>query len=232
VPDPNNTSLIQFEDWTLRIREATSQPARLLLLIHGYTGDENSMWVFARDLPSHFWMVAPRAPHPSEATGYSWRPLQPGPLPHAQGGAFGRPHLEDLLPAAEALIRLVDAYQASVGIEASPERRRRIDVMGFSQGAAMANILAFLYPDRVRKVGILAGFVPGGLEEYAAKRPLEGKSVFVAHGTQDDTVPIDRARASMEMLEQAGAEIVYCEDDVGHKVSLNCLRALRSYLED
>ena len=231
MPDPNNTSLIQFEDWTLRIREATSQPARLLLLIHGYTGDENSMWVFARDLPSHFWMVAPRAPHPSETTGYSWR-IMPGTRGHAQGGAFGRPHLEELMPQAEALIRLVDSYQASVGIEASPERRRRIDVMGFSQGAAMANILAFLYPERIRKMGILAGFVPSGLEDYAAKRPLEGKSVFVTHGTQDDTVPIDRARASVEVLEQAGAEITYCEDDVGHKVSLNCLRALRSYLEN
>jgi phospholipase/carboxylesterase len=224
VPDPNNTSLIQFEGWTLRIREAASQPARLLLMIHGYTGDENSMWVFARDLPSHFWMVAPRAPYPSEMTGYSWRPLQ--------AGTFGRPSLEELIPHAEALIRLVDAYQASVGIEASSERRRRIDVMGFSQGAAMASVLTFLYPARIRRIGILAGFVPSGLEEYAAKRPLEGKSVFVAHGTQDETVPIDRARASMEILEQAGAKIIYCEDEVGHKVSLNCMRALRSYLEN
>jgi phospholipase/carboxylesterase len=188
-------------------------------MLHGYTGDENSMWVFARDLPAHYWMIAPRAPHPSEMTGYSWRPLLPG--------TFGRPSLEQLIPAAEALIRLVDEYQASVGIEA-PD----FDVMGFSQGAAMSNVLAFLYPQRVRKIGILAGFVPGGLEEYAAKRPLEDRSVFVTHGTKDEMIPIDRARASMEVLEQAGAKIIYCEDEVGHKVSLNCLRALRSYLED
>lgn len=219
MPDPNNTSLIQFKDWTLRVREATQTPSRLLLMIHGYTGDENSMWIFGRDLPKNFWMIAPRAPHPSETTGYSWRPLQPG--------TFGRPSLEQLIPAAEALLRLVDEYQVSVGIDAET-----FDVMGFSQGAAMSNVLAFLHPQRVRKVGILAGFVPGGLEIYAEKHPLEGKSVFVTHGTQDEMIPIDRARASMEVLEQAGAKIVYCEDDVGHKVSLNCLRALRSYMED
>ena len=219
MPDLNNTSLIQFDDWTLRVREASQTPARLLLMLHGYTGDENSMWVFAKDLPPHYWMIAPRAPHPSEATGYSWRPLQPG--------TFGRPSLEQLIPVAEALIRLVDEYQKSAGIEAET-----FDVMGFSQGAAMSNVLALLYPQRVRKAGILAGFVPGGLEEHASKRPLEGKSIFVTHGTRDEMVPIDRARASMEVLEQAGAEIVYCEDEVGHKVSLNCLRALRSYLED
>ncbi|MBI5702994.1 MAG: alpha/beta hydrolase [Chloroflexota bacterium] len=219
MPDLSDTSLIEFNGWTLRVREAAVKPSRLLLLLHGYTGDENSMWVFAKDLPRHYWMVAPRAPYPSELRGYSWRPLQPG--------TFGRPSLEELIPQAEALIRLVDAYQASAGIDASD-----FDVMGFSQGGAMSNVLAFLYPQRVRKMGILAGFVPSGLDVYAKTHPLEGKRVFVTHGTRDDMVPIDRARASVAVLEQAGAKIVYCEDDVGHKVSLNCLRALRSYLED
>lgn len=219
MPDLSDTSLIQFNDWTLRVRPAAVKPSRLLLLLHGYTGDENSMWVFAKDLPHYYWMVAPRAPHPSGMTGYSWRPLQPG--------TFGRPSLEELVPQAEALIRLVDAYQASAGIEA-PD----FDVMGFSQGGAMSNVLAFLHPRRVRKLGVLAGFVPSGLDVYAKDHPLDGKRVFVTHGTRDEMVPIDRARASVAVLEQAGAKIVYCEDDVGHKVSLNCLRALRLYLED
>ena len=96
----------------------------------------------------------------------------------------------------------------------------------------MSSVLAFLYPQRIRKMGLLAGFVPSGIEEHILNRPLEGKSVFVAHGTKDDTVPVERARESMEILKRAGAAITYCEDDVGHKVSLNCVRALRSYLED
>lgn len=224
MPDPSNTTLITFNGWTLRIRDAAQKPSRLLLLLHGYTGDENSMWVFTRDLPKHFWMVAPRAPHLSELTGYSWRPFPSQPVP---GGTFGRPSLEQLIPAAEALIRLVDEYQASAGIEAND-----FDVIGFSQGAAMSNVLAFLYPQRIRKIGILAGFVPAGLDEYIPQRPLAGKTVFVTHGTKDEMIPVDRARSSMEVLEQAGAKIIYCEDDVGHKVSVNCMRALRSYLED
>ncbi len=215
-----NTELIEFENWTLRIRKTDHPSPRLLLMIHGFTGDENSMWVFARDLPTQYWIVAPRAPHVTEPSGYSWRPLQ--------ADDFGRPSLEQLRPAAEALIKLVDAYQLSV----YPERRRRIDVMGFSQGGAMSNLLAFLYPERIRKTGILAGFVPSGLDELVAQRPLEGKPFFVAHGTNDETIPIDRARASIEILEQAGAQVTYCEDDVAHKVSLTCLRALKDFLAE
>ena len=75
-------------------------------------------------------------------------------------------------------------------------------------------------------MGVLAGFVPSGLDELVLKKPLAGKNVFVAHGTQDQQVPIDRARASIELLEQAGAQVTYCEDEVGHKLSANCLRAL------
>lgn len=221
MPDLNSPALTAFKDWTLRVRESTEPSARLLLLIHGLTGDENSMWVFARDLPANYWIVAPRALHPSgmRLGGYSWRP--------PQGEVEDLPGYEQLKPAAEALIRFVDEYAASVGREARP-----FDVMGFSQGAAMSSLLAFLYPDRIRKVGMLAGFVPGGLDGLLSQRPLQGKPFFVAHGTRDDTVSIERARSSIEILEQAGAQVTFCEDDVGHKVSVTCLRALKKFLTD
>ena len=218
MPDQNNTSLITFNDWTLRVRESTAASSRLILLLHGLTGDENSMWVFARNLSAEYWMVAPRAPHASlmEQGGYSWHP------PDSE--TEDRPRLEQLRASAESLIRLVDEYAVSVGL--NPDV---FDVMGFSQGAAMSSLLAFLYPERIRKVGILAGFVPDGLEELVTQRPLEGKPFFVAHGTKDETVSVARARASIEILERAGAQVTYCEDEVGHKVSANCLRALKDF---
>lgn len=214
-----NTDLIEFNGWTMRVRPSDVPNAHLLLMIHGWTGDENSMWVFARRFSSDHWMIAPRAPHAAQPQGFSWRP--------PQNQTFGRPSLEMLLPAAEGLIRLVDEYAASVKIDAA-----QFDVIGFSQGAAMTNVLGLLYPERVRKMGVLAGFVPSGLDDYIAKQTLTGKKIFVAHGTLDEMIPIDRARASMQLLEQAGATISYCEAEVGHKVSADCLRALESYLSD
>src|SRR5512134_3234281 len=127
MPDPNNTSLITFKDWTLRVRESTHPSSRLMVLIHGLTGDENVMWIFARSLSSDHWMIAPRAPHPSgmEQGGYSWRP------PQSEAEPEDRPTLEQLRESAEELLRLVDEYAASVGLDANT-----FDVLGFSQGAA------------------------------------------------------------------------------------------------
>src|SRR5512142_397965 len=107
VPDPSNATLIQFKDWTLRIRETSSAEPRFLLLIHGLTGDENSMWVFARNLSADYLMVAPRAPYATEPSGYSWRNK-------FDDSEFGRPSLDQLRTSAEALMQLVDEYSASV----------------------------------------------------------------------------------------------------------------------
>lgn len=213
------TELIQFEGWTLRILESTNPAPRLLLMIHGITGDENSMWVFARDMPGNYWIIAPRAPYTADPSGYSWRPPQ---FENMDG-----PSIEWLKKSAAALIQLVDAYSSSAGLDSSV-----FDVIGFSQGGAMSNVLAFLYPQRIRKVGILSAFVPSGLEELISQRPLDGKPIFVAHGTKDETVPLDRARASIALLKQAGAEVTYCEDSVAHKMSVNCLRKLKEFLSD
>lgn len=235
MPDLNNTSLVSFNNWTLRIREPAypfggaegptqNAPApRLLLLIHGLTGDENSMWVFARDLPARYWMVAPRAPYAAAQGGYSWRP--------PEFESVNEFNLDQLRSGAEALMGLVDEYAASVGLDARLSANT-FDVLGFSQGAAMASLLAFLSPQRIHKAGILAGFVPGGLEELVSQRPLEGKPFLVVHGTKDQMVTIERARASVEILEQAGAQVTYCEDQVGHKVSVNCLRALKTFFAE
>jgi phospholipase/carboxylesterase len=221
----SDTELVTFQNWTLRVRPAAEQPAHLLLLLHGWTGDENSMWVFVRNFALDYWIIAPRAPRTSESSGYTWRTS--ATLRNASGDVRGGPRFEDLRASADSLIALVDDYAAQNQIDA-----KQFDVIGFSQGAALANVLVLLHPDRVRRVGVLAGFVPADSESLIEKRPLNGKPFFVAHGTQDEMVKIEYARQSVEMLERAGASVTFCEDEVGHKLSANCLRALEKFFAE
>jgi predicted esterase len=79
-------------------------------------------------------------------------------------------------------------------------------------------------------VGLLSGFVPRGAESLTSVRPLAGVRVFVAHGSADELVSIEHARQSVGLLEAAGATVTVCEDDVGHKVSAGCARALQAFL--
>lgn len=209
-----STTLLTFEDWTLRVLPSRSK--RILLMLHGWTGDENSMWVFARNFPASYYILAPRAPHPAPENGYSWR----APAPR---GSW--PTLELMRPSADALIELVDGFARAYDLDSST-----VDVIGFSQGGAMTFTLAWLYPERVGKMGILAGFAPEGAEESLRPGALRGKQAFVAHGTQDTMVPLALAQRTIRLLEEAGAEVSYCESEVGHKLSAECLTALERYL--
>jgi phospholipase/carboxylesterase len=208
------TTLLTFEDWTLRILPSSSK--HILLMLHGWTGDENSMWVFARNFPADYYIIAPRAPHPAPETGYSWR----APAPR---GSW--PTIDLMRPSAAALIDLLDTFSRAYDLDAST-----VDVIGFSQGAALTFTLGLLYPQRVQKMGILAGFAPDGAEQILAPGQLNGKHTFVAHGTQDQMVPIAQARRTLQLLETAGAQVTYCESEIGHKLSAACLSALEAYL--
>lgn len=209
-----NPASRQVSGWTLRQRLPPGPgPHPLFLLLHGWTGDENAMWVFAARLPKDALLVAPRAPYAATLGGYSWQP------------SLGRtwPDLEDFRPAMQALWELL-APQNFPSADLS-----QIHLVGFSQGAALAYSLALAYPERVGAFAGLSGFAPGGVQALVETRPLRGKLGFMAHGAQDELVPLARARHAYQLLQQAGAQVTFCEDDVGHKLSAACFRGLERF---
>ena len=216
MPVEDSSGLVSFQGWTLRARSSAARLARFLLLVHGRTGDEDSMWVFVSKFPNDYWLLAPRAPYPALPGGYSWVP------PTMESGNAAS--LEHFRSSAKALVTLLDAYGAQHELQAP-----QFDLIGFSEGAAVASTLALTYPSRIRRLAILAGFVPQGVEEIVRSKPLDGTPVFVAHGTLDELVPINHAREAVDMLEQAGAQITLCEAEIGHKVSAGCLRGLERF---
>jgi len=214
----NEPQHLTAHGWIFRWQPAQKTPERLLLLVHGLTGDENVMWMLVRNLSASYSILAPRAPYSAQEGGYTWRRANLNPE--------GFPSDDDLQPAAEALINFLDEWMESVGMEPQP-----FDVMGFSQGAAMAYLLSLHYPARVRKLAALSGFLPEGLVEPAGN-VLKGKQIFVSHGHQDEMVPVERARGAVAQLKAWGAEVTYCESDAAHKVNKDCLRAMEKFFEE
>ena len=206
---------LQIEHWTVRVRKPEGEgPHPIMLLLHGWMGDENAMWVFASRLPKNLLLVAPRAPHPAPNQGYSW-------INH-RSAAFAT--LADFDPAVDALLDLLALRPGAPNQDFG-----EISLLGFSQGAALAYAFAARHPDRVRSLAGLAGFVPHGVEALCPGHPFSGKPIFVAHGTQDQIVPVTMARQGVRILERCGAHVTYCEDQVGHKVSAGCFRAMDGF---
>lgn len=172
------------------------------------------MWVFARRFSRSFWKIAPRGPVAASDGGFGWHPATTT-LPI---------QLADFRPVVENLFERLDNWALKNSVDAD-----QINLLGFSQGAMLAYAINLLYPDRVCLSGALAGYMPGNWLEESPEHRLTGKSFYIAHGTQDETIPITCARDTVRQLELSGAKVSYCEAPVGHKLSANCLNGLEDF---
>jgi len=170
----------------------------LIVMLHGLSGDENAMWIFDRALARSATVIAPRALYASEFGGYSWA--------RAVGrGEFDQASFQE---AIDHLSRFM--HEMSALYPADPQR---VIVMGFSQGAALSYAFSLAYPELLRGVIALAGFLPnpssalpsapapwlahtpaGTRAKSRARRDVSQPSYLIIHGTHDEAVPIDRAR--------------------------------------
>lgn len=211
----NNLQTLRVNDWVLKVRLPEGDgDYPVFLLNHGWTGDEDSMWVFATRLPPDAILIAPRAPYRSKLGGYSWVEQKSGDWPW----------LGDFRPAVEAYLKLLENLTEYMEADLS-----RVNLVGFSQGGAFSYAFALLHPERVDMLAGLASFLPERCEEIVKERSLVDVPVFVGHGTEDELVPIEMARRSVRMLMQAGADVSYCETEVGHKLGADCFRAFEDF---
>jgi len=188
----------------------TASPYPVVVTVHGWLGNEKVMSIFDRTVPHGFAIVSPRGPEEIEPDSFAW-------IRHLDD-AEGFRHA---LAALRAFITtLPDVY---------PVDPRRLYLMGFSQGAALSLALLLSDPALVAGVAALAGFLPEAAHSWAAPRLLAGKPVFIAHGVDDETVPVAQARAARRALEQAGAAVSYHEYAVGHKLNAQGIADLKAW---
>ena len=188
---------------------------RIMLLLHGHLGNEKVMWVLTKPIPDTYTMLAPRAPVQTGPDQYSWHAITPQ-----------WPDLETYQSLADVLIK-----QTQNWAEANNKPVQQIDVMGFSQGAVLALAMGILFPEKVGRTAILAGFLPRTwiADLPAVSSALTNKPFCIAHGTQDEVVPIAKAQRAADWLKEKGADVTFCAADTGHKLSANCFNSLGKF---
>lgn len=193
-----------------RLRIGVDPEVPPVIMIHGKGGDEKAMWVLEGVLPKGGIVASPRGPYLLSEGGYQWKESTKGEWPS----------ILDFVGAGEALRRMVDDLERRFGLD-----RTHLVFMGFSQGAALAfagAALGMLHPAALIS---LAGYLPEGDVNL-----LRGSRVFWGHGLRDDLVPITKAREDVAKLRNVGADVHYCETDIGHKLGVECARGLNLWL--
>jgi phospholipase/carboxylesterase len=190
-------------------------PHPVFMMLHGWTGDENSMWIFASRLPRNAILLSPRGLFDSPMGGYSWYPK----LDKAW------PVLNDFEAAIAVLTEVLSNLYFPKGDFS------QLRMVGFSQGAALVYSFAMTRAKQLRALAGLSGFVPEGAARLTDEQPLKNVAIFIAHGKQDHLVPVERARQGVEVLQQAGAVVSYCEHEASHKLNADCFRSMQIFFQ-
>jgi len=216
--ESNNAQVLLMNGWIVRVRKPESgKSSRIILMMHGLSGTEESMTIFTRNLPRDSWIFAPRAPIALESGGYKW-------INHSQGMQAS---YAEFLDAGEKLHSAFEQWKTDFNLESTG-----VDVIGFSQGAVIAAAYLLTYPGEVNRTGFLSGFLPADTPDFIPAGHLKGKTIFLAHGSQDPTVPIERAQQTAAWFENWGAQVIFCEAPVGHRLSANCFRGFADYFRN
>ncbi len=147
-----------------------------------------------------------------DAFGYGWFPL-------SEGGAFDA---ASFAKGADLLRGFLDQ-----ALERYPIDRRKLVVIGFSQGGVMAYDLVLRDPARFAGLAALSAWLPPTLAEgLSRQQEFEALPVLVIHGTQDPMIPVARAQESRDTLCSLGLSPTYREYEMEHGIGPEALRDL------
>lgn len=168
-----------------------------------------------------FLMICPQGPLETptgpNSVGYAWYPMSLG----------GPPDVPAMRSSQNALREFVAECLARYPIDP-----KKFAVLGFSQGGVMAYALALSDPSRFAALAALSTWLPKELVPEDSTPAMPSLPVLVQHGTQDPTIPVERARDSVEQLRQWRLPLTYREYDMGHEISPRSLDDLSAWLAE
>ncbi len=193
----------------------------LLLLLHGYGSNEEDLFSFAPELPEDCFVISVRAPYNLEPYGNAWYAI------HFDADENKFSDNEQAKESVEIIATFIDEIVKQYPIDES-----NVTLIGFSQGAILSYATALTYPEKVRKVAALSGYL--NQEILPQKLNMEAIShlkLFISHGSVDQVIPVEWARKAKPALENLGLSVEYQEYPMGHGVSPKNFFDLKAWLQ-
>jgi phospholipase/carboxylesterase len=188
-----------------RTRPAAGEPEGALVLFHGRGADEHDLFPLLDALDSERRLVGatPRGPLSLPPGGAHWYVL----------GGIGTPEATTFHASFAAASEWLDAFLTDHGVGYD-----RLVLGGFSQGGVMAYSLG-LGVGRPRPAALVtfSSFIPT-VEGFELDLSRPVPPVAIGHGTLDTVIEVEWGRRAKELLQRAGAEVLYRETPMHHQI--------------
>ncbi|WP_346883146.1 alpha/beta fold hydrolase [uncultured Algibacter sp.] len=197
-----------------------TENAPLLILLHGYGSDENDLFSFANELPEELFIISVKAPYPMEPYGNAWYAINFD----ADKGKWS--DNEQAIASRDLIAKFIDEVAS-----AYPVDRKNISLLGFSQGSILSYAVALSYPEKVKNIIALSGYINQDiLLNDLHNKDYSHLNFYCSHGSADQVIPVAWARQNSPFLSNLNINHTYSEFPVGHGVAPQNFYELRTWL--
>lgn len=185
------------------------QNAPLLIMLHGYGSDENDLFSFASELPDELFIVSARAPYTMQPYGNAWYAIN---FDAVQGKWSDN---EQAKESRDLISKFIDE-----AINFYPVNKNNVTLLGFSQGTILSYAVALTYPEKVKNIIALSGYINKDiLPINITDKNYSNLDFYCSHGSVDQVIPVDWARNTPPFLSKLNIKHQYSEFPVGHGVA-------------
>lgn len=192
------------------VRESSlAENAPLLIMMHGYGSDENDLFSFSNELPDELFIISVRAPYPMQPYGNAWYAINFD----AEKGKWN--DNEQAKASRDLIANFIDE-----AVAAYPVNKNNVSLLGFSQGSILSYAVALNYPEKVKNIIALSGYINHDiLPKDLKSKDYSHLDFYCSHGSVDQVIPVSWAQQTPTFLSALNIKHKYSEFPVGHGVA-------------
>lgn len=204
----------------LKRNSSLKEHAPLLIMLHGYGSDANDLFSFASELPKELFIISLMAPYKLAPYGNAW---------YAINFDAEQNKWNDNEQARESRDKVTEFIDYA--IDTYPVDSKNVTLLGFSQGSILSYGVALTYPEKVKNVIALSGYINEEiLPENLKSKDYSNLNIYCSHGSVDQVIPVDWARVVPKFLSSLNINHKYSEFPVGHGVAPQNFHEAREWL--
>jgi phospholipase/carboxylesterase len=196
----------------------TDGKAPVIILFHGYGSNEEDLFSFAKELPEELFVVSARAPRDLQPYGYSWYDIHYTATEKISND-------EQAIESRDLVATFIDEV-----VQNYPVDPTNVTLLGFSQGTIISYSVAFTYPEKVKNVVALSGYLNHNIFDFSEAKNYDHLDFYCSHGSVDQVIPVQAARQITPFMEANKLTHVYEEYPVGHGVAPQNFYSFKDWL--
>ena len=197
-----------------------TEKSPVIIMLHGYGSDENDLFSFASELPDNYTIISLKAPYAMQPYGNAWYAI------HFDNVDGKWSDDKQAIESRELVLKCIDEIISVYNVDSE-----NITLLGFSQGTILSFSVALSYPEKIKNVIGLSGYINEAIfKKNYTENNFSKLNIYSSHGSVDQVIPVDWARKTQPFLQNLGINCEYSEFPVGHGVAPQNFYELKEWL--